>query len=570
MIKFEKIRFKNILSFGNKFTEINLNTTEIILISGVNGSGKSSIATDVLYFAISGKPYRNIKLNNLINSVNKKNLLVELYFSKNGKQYKVIRGLNPKVFKIYENDKLIEESSTLADYQTVLEQILGFTAKAFKQSFIMSSRYYKPFLELSKSERQEFIENIFDINVFKYMKNLANEKKLTLKRKTEDTELKLEYTKKKKKEIQQLIEKQKQQYDEFITKKEEEWAELEKDIQKIENIQKTKMVVLKEYEKRLEELNKQKNDLSETVNLEQEIQKKIQKAYKGVEFFEKNNICPMCKQEIQKSLKKQKIQQFQEKITKLLEQAEEIHKAKRKYEYVLADIEEVNRKISKLNDEMIKQNAEIQHKKKQIKRIEKEIKELIELKGKKTENLHKVEEEIQKLQEKLSKQKRFFTLYEDIVKDLSEKGIKQYIIQKYIGYLNGFINKYLEIFGSDYRVKFDEAFNIEIFGRNSSQYEYGNLSSGEKQRLDMSLLFAFLELSRVKNSITSNLLILDEIMDNSLDTEGVQAMFKILNILKDKGYTIFVVSHRQEFNELYDKVIKVEKKIFSEIKFEKE
>lgn len=568
MLIFEKVRFKNILSYGNNWTEIPLNTKNIILINGLNGFGKSTFL-DAIYFAISGRPYRNIKCENLVNSKNKRNLLVELYFSKKQKQYKIIRGLEPKIFEIYCNGELIQETSHVKDYQSILEQILGFDAKSFKQTLMMSSRYYVPFMDLKSTEKQKFIENILNINIFRTMKEITKTKQLGLNSEIKQCEKDIKQSQEHLNQLKEILNKQTQYMQQQEKDIKEEIKKLNKDIEEMNVLIKERNFEIDELLGKLSKYNEMFKNANKILLKKKTIENEVNSLKKQIMFFETNDVCPTCNQDLSDEEKQNNIEKIKQQLKDIDEKRIKIEAMLEKSKKLSDRIDKITNKINELKEERTNLQYEIKSKEKTITKLEKELVKLNELEFISKENPKLVEDKIKELEKELLDKKSENELYNEISEILSEKGIKKYIVDKYIPFLNTIVNKYLEIFESPYRIQFDNMFNVTIIARSYNNLGYDNLSSGEKQRVDMALLFSFLELSKVRNSINSNLIILDEIMDNSLDIEGIKGVFNIFKMLKKKGYTILIVSHREEIAEYYDVVVKVTKKVFSEVEIEK-
>ncbi len=561
---FKRIRFKNFLSFGNSWTTFKLNSNETILITGANGSGKSSLLESI-FFAFTGKSYRNITKPKLINNKNKKNLLVELDIEHSGKKFKIRRGLKPNIFEIIKDGVLIDEDSSIRDYQKQLETILGIDHKTFKQTIMMSSRHYIPFLELRPSEKREFIEQIFSLKLFSDMNEFLKRKIQNTKQNIKGLDKDIYHALQNLKVLNDINSKQmsnnkfqKQGLTDAIEKLKKENTEYNN---KIEN-----------NKQEIDELYIKKEKIREKIKYKEKISKKfdliefqIESFRKQIHFLEENDLCKSCGQWIHLDFKTTEIEKIDSKIknkniklTELQECLEKIKKLDKNLNSVVHSINKIRQEIMVFTSQQDGNDINISDKKELINNIDNT--DLIN-----KDEFFNINNTLIKLR-KDKKHLEVFIKYTRItVEMISEKGIKKFIISKYVPILNTLLNKYLKNFEAPYSVMFDEELNENIIARGYEDLGYSNLSAGEKQRLDTSLVFSFLELCRLKNSVNTNLIILDEILDQSLDSTGVNGILKIFEEMKSQNYTILVVSHRPGSEEDFDKVYEVTKKKFSEI-----
>jgi len=672
-MKFKNIRFKNFLSFGNAFTEMNLSDNHTYLITGENGAGKTT-ALEAFYFGMTGKPFRKIKKSELVNTINKKELLVEITFEHNGSEFLVKRGIKPDIFELYKDGKLVDTDSSRKDYQKTLELLIGVDSDTFANTIFISSKNYTPFLKLNASDRRNFIENVLNLKIFSEMLEELKVKRGIQKEKLTD----IEYNKKSNLEKLYLAEESNRKYsennDEKIKKLEEKNKEIEKyivilnkqleDVEKkitdsdfdkrIEETEKKQEFFQNQYDTAMKKFNKESEGIEDEINkvrsmatdmcmkyekqiseikneskLEynkiksniEKLNEKNKELSEKIMFFENNKICPTCGQKIDSDLSHKNeiteniknmdaqllinqgnIEQYNNDIKKLksdcsfaLKETEEIHKQrleivnnkieilishkndlqKRKNEY----IEENSNSLMNLSKEIniiYEEKNRIMFDKTNIEKdihinrklVENNLSEINSLQSEKSNPLTDLEPFKQKDKEYDKQKENEEYLYNnilDMINILSDKGIKSYIIKKYIPILNEYVNKYLEVFSAKYRITFDENFDIEIFARGYEKLSYGSFSSGEEQRLDLSLLFAFYELGKMKKSINTNVIFLDEISDKSLDSDGIDGLMNIFNSLKRNGKTVYNISHRLEMQDRFDVTLKVNKQMFSKI-----
>ena len=562
MIHFHTLRWKNILSTGNSFTEIKLDKSTNTLIIGHNGAGKSTIL-DALCFALFGKPFRKINKPNLLNSINQQQGVVEVEFSIGQKQYKVIRGIKPNVFEIYLNDVLLNQDAASRDYQEILEKsILKLNYKSFTQVVILGSASFVPFMQLSPSDRRLIIEDLLDIGIFSSMNGLVKEKMSTIKDTNQKVKYDMDLTAEKIKLQKESIEEHKNRNDEEIEKKK---LDISKSVmqniklnQDIKLIQKHIDVLQKKIADKLSLEKKSKKLLQ----LESKIETNIKKNEKDIAFYEEHDNCPTCKQTIDGEFKFEQVEERKSKVTTqregLTEISEEITKANARIE----EIHNVIKHITEHNNEIVKHNSTINAVNQYIEKLKNEIEELANRKNNLEEENAKLKElreqlsELLKKQEELATEKQYYDYASTLLKDT---GIKTKIIKQYLPIMNKLINKYLT--SMDFFVNFNinENFEETIKSRHRDEFSYANFSEGEKMRIDLALLFTWRQIAKLKNSTNTNLLILDEVFDSSLDTVGTEEFLKLIH---EMGHdtNVFVISHKGD--QLFDKfrsVIKFEK-----------
>lgn len=569
MINFSVIRYKNFLSSGNSFTEIILNRSKSTLIVGENGAGKSTIL-DALSFALYGKPFRRINKPQLLNSINQKNLEVEVEFKIGKNEYKIIRGMKPNKFVIFKNNKEIDQDASVRDYQDFLEKnILKLNHKSFSQIVVLGSSTFVPFMQLPAQHRREVIEDLLDIQIFSTMNTLLKEKQSINKTDLLDVDYKIQLTEEKIemqwnhiKELQKNNEKIINEYSTKISNSQIQKRKLQKqniDLQK--EIESWSQDVLE-----LDVLTSKKSKMQE---LEYKINHKISNLKKDIDFYQDHNNCPTCKQDIDENFKDHVLinKEFHVNQASL-----GIEKLKKEFDIVnekLRKIKKIQEKISELQSLVNNNNSDINALNKVIESIEEDIKKISSQKIN-NENAEKEHENLEKQLVKFHSSKESLTKHRAILEAasiiLKDSGIKTRIIKQYIPVMNKLINKYLAAMDFFVQFELDENFNETIRSRFRDDFSYASFSEGEKMRIDLSLLFTWRAIAKLRNSVSTNLLLMDEVFDSSLDSNGTEEFLKILNDLTSDA-NIFIISHKSD--QLYDKfhsVIRFEKhKNFSRI-----
>jgi DNA repair exonuclease SbcCD ATPase subunit len=559
-IHFNKVRYKNILSVGNQFIELSLDMHNTTIIAGSNGSGKSTVL-EAIVFALFGKTFRRINKPQLINSINQKELLVELEFKIAGDAYLIRRGMKPNVFEIWKNNELLNKDAATRDYQEYLEQnIIKMSLKSFSQIVILGSATYVPFMELPAGQRREIIEDLLDIQVFSTMNILLKEKINDNKTLISDNNYAIDLLKTK-------IDSAKEHNAEIQRIKETEVEKIKFKIQEnLTNIEIEKQLI--------EELEKQITETSETIS-DKAKNKKIQEQAKTllydltskyktyveeISFYSNHDNCPTCKQGIAHEFKETIISEKSEKNTDLIEGIEQLKEKIKIVETRLEEISDIEDKIRALHNTANEHRLQVKIAINQLKGYKKEL-----------ENAEREVEEIDQTKileytaDLKSKQKEQTELYEDretlgiVGTMLKDGGIKTSIIKTYIPIMNKLINQYLSEFELFVDFNLDENFNETIKSRFRDSFSFASFSEGEKLRISLSILFAWRSISKLRNSVSTNLLFLDETLDGAADSEGVESLLDILHKLNAKD-NIFVISHRGEtFREKFQHSIKFEK-----------
>lgn len=563
MIKFHTIRWKNLLSTGNTFTEIQLDRSTNTLIVGTNGSGKSTIL-DALCFSLFGKPFRKINKPNLLNSINNSDGVVETEFSIGSKKYKVIRGIKPNIFEIYCNGVLLNQDAKARDYQEFLEKsILKFNFKSFTQIVILGSASFVPFMQLSAGDRRNIIEDLLDIQIFSSMNNVIKEKTSILRDNISKSasdiglveskiEMQEENIKDHKRQNTTMIDSLQKQIDEnrenIITDTDKN-TNLQKEIAELQLLIGDKQTI----ETKVRKLSQ----------IQGKIESNIEKVNNEIEFYDHNDNCPTCRQILAGEFKEKQICEINQKKQKFESGIKEVLEETSKLTERLNEISTINSKISKLNNEVIKHNSNISAYNRAIATAERQIKELSQEKGNINDQMEKLEifkkdlEVLNKTHAELINERHYYDYASSLLKD---NGIKTKIIKQYLPIINKSVNKYLTAMGFFVNFSLNENFEETIKSRHRDEFSYANFSEGEKQKIDLALLFTWRHIARLKNSTNTNLLILDEVFDSSLDGEATELLMNVLNEM-NTDTNIFVISHKGD--QLFDKfrsIIKMEKK----------
>ena len=567
MIIFTSLRFKNFLSTGNNWTHIDLNKSKSTLIVGQNGAGKSTML-DAIAFGLFGKPHRNINKPQLINTVNNKNCVVEVTFVIGKAQYKVIRGIKPNVFEIWKNGDMINQSSHSKEYQKILEQnILKLNHKSFHQIVVLGSSSFVPFMQLPAQHRRDVIEDLLDINVFSKMNSLLKEKTSVLKDKMKDLSFKLDVETNKidtqKKYISDLKALNK-------TAKEQKDVQVDKLRKDLASLSKENAEISAEVEDKQKPLEKELNALHDRkqvfVQYNAQFRQQMSQVVKESKFYEENENCPTCSQEITESVRNDKLQSSKEKAKELKDAMDEASVKSGEIEdsitQVSTDLNDIRAKQSTVNSN----NQSIARIQNEIEYLEKEINQTgdIETAKEELEAMQNTANEFNMSKFQLNEEYSYNNVMSEMLKDT---GIKTKIIKQYIPVINKLVNQYLQILDFYVHFDLDESFTETIRSRHRDQFSYDSFSEGEKQRIDLALLFTWRMIAKMKNSISTNLLLLDETFDSSLDHDGVENLMKILHSLDENSNT-FIISHKGDIldGKFKDKIEFVKEKNFSKIK----
>jgi DNA repair exonuclease SbcCD ATPase subunit len=562
MIRFTKIRWKNFLSTGGQFTEIDFESSPSTLIVGENGAGKSTIL-DAICFVLFNKPFRNINKPQLMNTINGKNLIVEVEFSIGQKDYKIIRGIKPGVFEIYCDGDILNQDAAVKDYQKYLEEaILKLNYKSFTQIVILGSASFTPFMQLSLGVRREIIEDILDIQVFSVMNTVLKDKSNELKTKISEIESVIELGKNKVKLQQQYI------------------ATLETDKQKkVDDVQKrisetnTEILQLnacllaeQETEGNLKssisDSVEKRNKRTEMGSLLKKLSERVKDQEGSIQFYNEHDVCPTCSQGLDDDLKNSAITQHTHKREEVETAIQALATQLETIEARLNEINDVEEKISEHKSNIITYSSKIIASQNYIQKLQSDL-------ASNTNDTANIEDETRQLKSlakdvvaqageksKLSEDKHYLDIAGILLKDT---GIKTKIIRQYLPVINKLVNKYLTAMDFFVHFELDESFNEVIKSRHRDEFSYASFSEGEKQRIDLALLFTWRTIAKMKNSASTNLLLLDEVFDSSLDANGTDYVMNLLNTIGDDA-NVFVISHKGD--QLIDKfksVIKFQK-----------
>ena len=547
MIIFKSVRWKNFLSTGDKFTEVQLNRSPSTLIVGQNGAGKSTLL-DALSFALFGKAHRDIKKPQLINSINGKACIVEAEFDIGNNKYKVVRGIKPGKFEIYQNDKLFNQDSNARDYQKLLEQnILKLNHKSFHQIVVLGSSSFIPFMQLAAGHRREVIEDLLDINIFSKMSGILKERNSILKEQLKDLGYNLDLITEKVNLQRKYIREVTELNDENIKGKQNEISKLDKEIKDLQdqNAKDSEFIEANEADL-LKQNEKLDGKRAKLLQFSTQFQTEIKSLVKEAKFYEENDACPTCSQDISEELKTSKIDGAKIRASELREGVDNVSKEQASLEQDLNGIIDELAKIRERQSNIHSNNQSIARYQRQISSIESDIAGLEGKEGdvsKANSELSDLLEQKESLVEKRLEYSDTRSYYDACTEMLRDTGIKTKIVKEYLPVMNNLVNKYLQVLDFFVQFDLDENFNETIRSRHRDAFNYASFSEGEKQRIDLALLFTWRQIARMKNSAATNLLILDETFDSSLDHDGVDNLMKILDTL-DEGTNVFVISHK--------------------------
>ena len=546
MIHFEKVRWKNFLSTGNQFTEIELDRNETTLIIGENGAGKSTVL-DALCFALFGKPFRTISKSQLVNTVNAMETVVEIEFSIASRKYKIVRGIKPNVFEIWQNNKMLNQEANSRDYQKILEQqILKLNYRSFTQVVILGSSTFVPFMQLKARFRREVVEDLLDIKIFSMMNALIKQRLKDLVGELQEIEYKYKLSSEKIVMQEAYIEDIKKNKDVIVKEKENDYEFNAKSLDEKRN----KKTELEETNKKLyqsveDQINIESKDMK-LKDLRSTLTEKQKEKDRMIDFFEKHDDCPVCTQDIPKDFKSQMITTKETERKEIADGLSKMEEELIKTETRLDEIKKITSDIQTNSIEIASLNTSIQELEKWNIRLDSEIKELEKsaINNTDEEKLRILKDEYD-LVEKQRKDLKEEKVYKEASKAmLQDTGIKTKIIKQYLPIMNQLINKYLASMEFYVNFSLDESFEETIKSRFRDNFNYESFSEGEKMRIDLALLFTWRAIAKMKNSTNTNLLILDEIFDSSLDSAGTDEFLKILNTLE--GENVFVISHKQD------------------------
>jgi DNA repair exonuclease SbcCD ATPase subunit len=561
MILFEKIRWKNFLSTGNQFTEITLNKNETTLIVGQNGSGKSTFL-DALTFVLFGKSFRGINKPQLVNSTNDKDCLVEIEFKIGTVNWKVSRGIKPAIFAIERNGKKIDQQSSSADQQKWFEQtILKMNYKSFTQVVIIGSSNFVPFMQLSASSRREVIEDFLDIKIFSSMSSLVKEKIKFEKDEVKLLEFKKDSLKDKVQMQENFIKKNKNEGDEKVKELKQQ---IEKNIieeEKYINLNSKCEEDIFSYNKELQELSECKDKLKKLASIKGKISEKVFNITQEYKFFSENKVCPTCTQSIDEKFRLNKVSETKNKAKELQSGYDELEKTLIDEEIREKHFISISKEVTNLMHEISQNNLRISGLQKRSRDFECEIQTItnnLENENSEYEKLVSFRESLNEVFNLITEKREKISQYEFCYNLLKDSGVKSNIIKKYLPFINQQVNKYLQMMDFYINFSLDEEFNETIQSPIHEDFTYSSFSEGERQRIDLALLFTWREVAKFKNSTNTNLLIMDEVFDSSLDGNGTEEFIKIIRYVI-KNSNIFIISHKVGMEDRFESVIKFEK-----------
>ena len=568
MITFKTIRWKNFLSTGNQFTEMSFTEHATNLIIGSNGAGKSTVL-DALTFSLFGRSFRKINKPQLINTTNEKDCKVEVEFSTPGIEWKVVRGIKPAIFEIWRNGNVLDQSAAALDQQKWLEQnVLKMNYKSFTQIVILGSSTFVPFMQLTANNRRDVIEDLLDIRIFSSMNNIIKEKIRTFKEEIKVLDLKKESLIEKVEMQNNFINEIENRGKQNIKDKESKIGQLLVEENNWMNINESSNSELESLQSKVEKYSGSTNKLRKLGNLKGKISNKVSTITKEHKFFSDNTVCPTCGQDIEETFRINRISDAQSKAKELQSGYKELEEAIKEEEERERQFTVLSKEITKLTHGISQNNIKIAGCQRQVRDLESEIQRV-------TDNLANRNTEQEKLAtfnksltttyDDLATRKETINYYDFSYSLLKDGGVKSKIIKKYLPLINQQVNRYLQMMDFYINFTLDEEFNETVQSPIHEDFSYASFSEGEKMRIDLALLFTWREVARMKNSINTNLLIMDEVFDSSLDGFGTEEFLKIIRfVIKDAN--VYVISHKTGLEDKFADVIRFEKvKGFSRI-----
>ena len=561
MIIFKKIRYKNFLSTGNHFNEIDFQQNHTNLIIGTNGAGKSTML-DALTFGLFNKSFRQIKKSQLINATNEKDCVVEVEFSVNSRDYLVRRGIKPNLFDIEVNgNPLHKESDDRANQRILEESILKVNYKSFTQIVILGSSTFVPFMQLSTTNRRDVIEDLLDIRIFSVMNNLIKDNIRTKKEQIKSLDLKKENLKDKIELQNNLIQKLADQGKEKIKTNHDKINELLSESDNYVSANKGLETNVEELSAEQEKYVGADKKLSKLNNFKGQISNKVSTITKEHKFFTDNTVCPTCTQPIEESFRLNKIADVQTKARELKKGFNDLEESIKTEQDRERQFKKLSKEITKLNHDISQNNTHVSLNQRQIRELESEIQTITkQFKDRNIENekLEEFKSSLNTTIDELSVKRQDIYHYDFAYSLLKDDGVKTKIIKKYLPYINAQVNRYLQMMDFYINFTLDEEFSETVKSPIHEDFSYSSFSEGEKMRIDLALLFTWREVARVKNSVNTNLLIMDEVFDSSLDGFGTDEFLKIIKfVIRDAN--IFVISHKSDLHDKFDSVIKFDK-----------
>lgn len=561
MLIFKKARAKNFLSIGNSFLEYDLNADHLTILRGANGSSKSTIS-DILTFCLFKKAYRSINLPQLVNNINKKDCVAEVEFKINKTEWMIRRGLSPTIFEIYRNGKLLDQHSSVIEQQKWLEQnVLKMNYKTFVQIIVLGTSNFIPFMQLSPADRREIIEELLDIKVFSSMNVLVKD---NIKSSRDAIKL----LRVKEVGLEEKLELQKQFIEQIKQKDSANLQDKKDKIKKYQDLISELFTQTKEHEEevktlqgKLQDYSKASAQLKKLGSLKGKISQRIESLKENHSFFEHNDVCPTCSQDISSEIKEKRLKESEETIEEVSSGYSDLLNTIRSEQRKEKKFLEISQEISSLNQTISQNQSRMNQYSGLITEIQNEINDLQKVDDLQEENakLEYFYEELHAVKNEIIQTKEASEYYEFVGNILKDGGVKTVIINKYLPLINQKINEYLKMMELYVNFTLDGEFNETILTPTFENFSYGNFSEGQKQRINLALTFGLMSVAALKNSVNTNLLILDEILDGSMDAEGISLF---LNIIRQemKNKNIFMISHRDNLDSKFDKIIKFEKR----------
>ena len=561
MITFSNIKWKNFLSTGNQWTKIDFQKNDTNLIIGTNGAGKSTML-DALTFVLFNKPFRKINKPQLVNTTNERECVVEIEFTVNNKEYLVRRGIKPNVFDIEVNGVPLHKEADDRSNQRILEEnILKVNYKSFTQIVILGSSTFVPFMQLTTSNRREVIEDLLDIRIFSAMNGLIKDQIRVRRDQVKSLELKKDTLKDKMKMQQDFIDELENRGNANINANKEKIAKLDGELVVFMKDNSVLEEDIHRYTREQEEVTGAGDKLVKLNNLKGKLSQKVSTITKEHKFFSENTVCPTCTQDIEEEFRVNRISDAQNKAKELKDGYAELEKTIKSEQERERQFIALSKEITKLTHGISQNNTRISLNQRQIRDLENEIQTITSnLQNRNTEHekLEEFRENLQKTIEDLSDKKQEIVHYDFAYSLLKDDGVKTKIIKKYLPFINQQVNRYLQMMDFYINFKLDGEFNETVESPIHEHFSYSSFSEGEKMRIDLALLFTWREVARLKNSVNTNLLIMDEVFDSSLDGFGTEEFLKIIRyVIKDAN--IFVISHKTDLHDKFDNTIKFDK-----------
>ena len=561
MIRFKTVRWKNFLSTGNQWTQIDFEKNDTTLIIGTNGAGKSTVL-DALTFSLFNKPFRKINKPQLVNTTNEKDCKVEIEFDVGTRQYKIVRGIKPAVFEIWVDGKMMNQDAAAAEQQKYLENnILKLNYKSFTQIVILGSSTFVPFMQLPANSRREVIEDLLDIRIFSSMNNIIKEKIRANREEIKVLSLKKENLSEKVDMQKGFIDHLESEANQEIIKKTDKIEEFKKNILQIQDNTKSLTRVENCQRSKMDELSFDKAKIKKLGGLRGKITQKVSTLTKELEFFESNTVCPTCTQSIEDEFRLNKIADAQSKEVELTQGLKDLEKAIKEEEERENQWIALSKEVSQLSHDISQNNTRISGIQQQIGDLGNEIQTIahqLQNRNSEHEKLTVLQEQLNTVYDNLVERKEDSQYKEFVYGLLKDGGVKSKIIKKYLPLINKQVNKYLQMMDFYINFTLDEEFNEKVQSPIHEDFSYASFSEGEKMRIDLALLFTWREVAAFKNSTNTNLLIMDEVFDSSLDGFGTDEFLKIIRYVIT-GANIFVISHKDGLQDKFGNVIQFEK-----------